>query len=56
MVLRQRKEAPVNTEERVDVGRFHSEAPIKATARDLAMAVLARGTRRSRRSSERSGR
>src|ERR1043165_3478484 len=60
VVLRQRKEAPGppdRIKERVDEGSsFHSEGPMKAKARDLAIAVLARGTRRSRRSSERSRR
>ena len=48
-VFRQRKEAlgpPVNKQERVKGGsRFHSAGPMKAKARVLAIAVLARGTR-----------
>ena len=59
-ILRQRKEVlgpPVSRTERVDgESWFHSAGPIKAKARVLAMAVLARGNRRSWRSSERSGR
>src|ERR1043165_9058729 len=59
-VLRQRKEAlgpPVNKQERVKEGSwFHSAGPMKAKARFLAIAVLARGTKRSCRFNERSGR
>ena len=50
VVLRKRKEAPGppdSIKERVDEGSsFHSEGPMKAKAQDLAIAVLARGTRR----------
>ena len=39
---------PDNIKGRVDEGNwFHSEGPMKAKARDLAIAVPARGTRRS---------
>jgi len=59
-VLRQRKEAlgaPVNKQERVKEGSwFHSSGPMKAKVRILAIAVLARGTKRSCRFNERSGR
>src|SRR5688572_9534278 len=50
-VFRQRKEAlgpPVNKQERVKGGSwFQSAGPMKAKARVLAIAVLARGTKRS---------
>src|SRR5688572_4801887 len=56
-VFRQRKEAlgpPVNKQERVKGGSwFHSAGPMKAKACILAIAVLARGTKRSCRFSER---
>ena len=59
-VFRQRKEALgplVNKQERVKGGSwFHSAGPMKAKARVLAIAVLARGTKRSCRFNERSGR
>src|SRR5688572_28679897 len=59
-VFRQRKEAlgpPDNKQERVKGGSwFHSAGPMKAKARVLAIAVLARGTKRSCRFDERSGR
>src|SRR5678815_4911692 len=59
-VFRQRKEAlgpPVNKQERVKGGSwFHNAGPMKAKARVLAIAVLARGTKRSCRFDERSGR
>ena len=59
-VLRQRKEVlgpPARRAEHVDgESWFHSAGPIQAKARVLAIAVLARRTRRSRRPSEHSGR
>src|SRR5688572_8356431 len=59
--FRQRKEAlgppPVNKQERVKGGSwFNSAGPMKAKVRVLAIAVPARGTKRSCRFNERSGR